>query len=88
MTTRSAVETLQDMPGLHRDVQGCLKDTPDGYTDLTDTRGWGLRIIIFLANVSLSIKDFYDNIAGVWVGTCDHWIPMAIKRVRVRPLAR
>ena len=75
VTTHSAAETLQDMPGLHRDVLGCFKDTPDGYTDLADTREWGLMIVVFLADVSLLIRDFYDNIAGVLVGASDHWIP-------------
>ena len=28
-----------------------------------------------LADVSLSIRDFYDNIKGVLVGASDHWIP-------------
>ena len=72
MTTRSAAETLQDTPGQHRDASGHLKDTPDGYTDLVDTHGWGLRIVFFLANVSISIRDFYDNIKGVLVGATDH----------------
>ena len=53
MTSRSAVETLHDMSGQDKDVPGRLKDTPDGYTDLVDTHGWGLQIIIFLADDSL-----------------------------------
>ena len=48
-----AAETLQDKPGLHRDPPGRVKDTPYGFTDLVDTREWGLRIKIFLADVSL-----------------------------------
>ena len=59
-------------PGLHRDAPGCLKDTPDGFED---TRGWDLRAIIVLADVSLSIRELYDNIAGVLLEASDHWIP-------------
>ena len=62
MTTRSAAETPQDIQGQHRDASGRLKDAPDGYTDLADTHGWGLWIFISLADVSLSVRDFYDNI--------------------------
>ena len=40
-----------------RDASGCCKDTPDGYTDLAETHGWGLWIFISPAYVSLSIKD-------------------------------
>ena len=29
----------QDTPRRHRDASGCLKDAPDGYTDLAETRG-------------------------------------------------
>ena len=58
MTTRSAAETPQDTPGQHRDASGHLKDAPDGFTDLANTHGWGLRIFIFLADVSLSIRKF------------------------------
>ena len=77
LTTRSAAKTLQDKPGLHRDAPGCLKDNPDGFMDLVDTRGWGFRtiIVIALTDVSLSIREFYDNIAGVPLGAIDHWIP-------------
>ena len=53
MTTHSAMEILRDMPGQHKDAPECLKDTPDGYTDLADTGGWGVQIVIFLADVSL-----------------------------------
>ena len=53
VTTYSATETPQDMQGQHKDASGHFKDTPDGYTDLADTCGWGLRIIIFLVDVSL-----------------------------------
>ena len=53
LDTRSAAETLQDMPGHYKDAQGRVKDTLDGYMDLTDISGWGLRIVIFLADVSL-----------------------------------
>ena len=55
--TCSAVETPPDTPGQHRDASGCRKDTPDGYMDLTETQGWGLRIFISLADISLLIKD-------------------------------
>ena len=51
VTTRSAAETLQDMPGLHRDPQGRVNDAPDGFTDIADSRG--LRIHIFLADARL-----------------------------------
>ena len=70
MTTRSSAETPRDTPGQPRDESGCLRNTPDGYTDIADTHGWGLRIFIFLVDVSLPIKDFYDNIKGV-VGASD-----------------
>ena len=75
MTTRSAAETLQETPGQDRDASDCHKDTPDGYTDLADTHRWGLRIVIFLADVSLYIREFYKhNIAGLSMGGVDHWI--------------
>ena len=60
MTTHSAGERPQDMPGQHRDASGHLKDTPDGFTDLADTHRWGLRISIFLVDVSLSIRNFIN----------------------------
>ena len=66
MTTRSEAETLQDMPGQHRDASGHLKDAPDEYTDLADRHRWGLRMFIFLADVSLSVRNFYDNIKVSW----------------------
>ena len=47
-----------DMPGQHRDASGRLKDT-SWYTDLVETLGRGLRILIFLADVSLLIREFY-----------------------------
>ena len=72
MTTCSAAETLQDMPGLHRDAAGYLYDTPGGFTDLADTRGGDLRTIIVLTVDSLWIREFYDNIAGVPLGANDH----------------
>ena len=53
MITCSAAEKLKDKPGLHRDDPGCLKDTLDGFTDIADICRWGIRIKIFLANVSL-----------------------------------
>ena len=62
MATRGAAEAPQDIPGQYRDASGCRKDTPDGYTDLAETHGWGLRIFISLTDVSLLIRDFYDNI--------------------------
>ena len=55
----SAAERPQDMPRQHRDASGRRKDTPDGFTDLADTHGWGLRIFISLVDVSLSIRIFY-----------------------------
>ena len=63
------------MPGQHRDASGRLKDTTDGITDLADTDGWGLRIFIFLTDVSLLIRKFYlHNITCVSMGGIDHWI--------------
>ena len=53
MTTRSAVETLQDTPGLHRNTPGHL----NGFTDLADTHKLVLRIKIFL-------MDAYDYKRG------------------------
>ena len=64
MTTRNAAKTLQDTPGIHRDPLGRLKDIRVGFTDLVDTRGWCLRMSIALVDVSLLIKECYDNIAG------------------------
>ena len=52
VTTRSAAKRPQDTQGQHRDASGRLKDTPDGFTDLADTHGWGLRIFIFLVDVN------------------------------------
>ena len=66
MTTHSVPETPQDMPGQHRDVSGHLKDALDGYTDLAETCGWDLQIFISLADVNLSVRDFYDNIKMSW----------------------
>ena len=66
ITTRSVAETLQDMPGQHRDASGRLKDTQDGFTDLADTHRWGLWIFILLSDVSLSITEFYNNINVSW----------------------
>ena len=59
MTTRSVVETPQDKSGQHRDASRHLKNTPDGLTDLADTHRWGLQILIFIADLSLSITEFY-----------------------------
>ena len=59
VTTCSAAETIPRM----------------GLRDLATTRGWGLTIKIFLADVNLSISEFEDNIAGVPLGVIDHWIP-------------
>ena len=39
VTTRSVAETPQDTPGQHRDASGHIKDAPDRYTDLAETRG-------------------------------------------------
>ena len=72
MTTCSAAETLWDMPVQHKYAPGQLKDTRGGYTDLADTCRWGLRIVIFFTDVSLLIRDFYDNIVGFLVGASDH----------------
>ena len=33
---------------------------------LVEIRGWGLRIFISLTDVSLSVRDFYDNIKVSW----------------------
>ena len=75
MTSRSAVERPQDMPGQHRDASGRLKDTPDGFTDLADTHGWVLRIFISLTDVSLLIRIFCQhNITPVSMGGVDHRI--------------
>ena len=57
-TTRGMAETPQDTPGQHRDASGHRKDTPDGYTDLSKTHGWGLWIIFFPADVSGSLQIF------------------------------
>ena len=59
MTTCSTPEKPHDTPGQQRDASARLKDTPDGFTDLVDTHRQGLRIIIFLTDVSLSIRIFY-----------------------------
>ena len=66
MTTHSAAETTKDKPGQHRNASGRLKEALNRYTDLVETRGWGLRIFISLADVSLSVRDFYDNIKMSW----------------------
>ena len=39
VTTCSAVETPQNAPGQYIDASGHIKDAPDGYTDLAETRG-------------------------------------------------
>ena len=75
VTTHSATETLRKTPGLHMDAPGCLKDTLDWFTDLADTSIWSLRTIFVLPDVSLSIRELYDNIAGAPLGASDHWIP-------------
>ena len=63
------------MPGQHRDASGCLKNTLDGYMDLADSHGWGLRIFISPSDVSLLIRIFYEhNITPVSMGGVDHWI--------------
>ena len=49
----------ESTPGQDRNASGRLKDIPDGYMDLVETHGWGLRIFIFLADVSLSLREFY-----------------------------
>ena len=59
MNTSSATERPHDMSVQHRDASGRLNDTLDGFTDLVDTHGWGLRIFISLTDVSLSIWIFY-----------------------------
>ena len=74
-TTRSETETPPDTSGQRRDTSRNHKDTSDGYTDLAETHGWGLRIFISLADVSLSIGIFYyHNITPVSMGGVDHWI--------------
>ena len=35
-----------------------------GFTEVAHTCGWGLRTVIVLGDVSLSIREFYDNVAG------------------------
>ena len=66
MATRCATEAPQDTPEQYRDASGRRKDTLDGYTDLVQTHGWGLRIFISLSDISLTIRDFYDNIKVTW----------------------
>ena len=49
-----------------------------------------LRMIIVITNASLSLREFYDNIAGVPLRGSDHSIPgfqCLYKSVRVRSLA-
>ena len=75
MTTCSAVEAPQDTPGLLKDASRRLKDTRIGFMDLTDAHRWGLRTVMVLTDVSLSIREFYDNIAVVPLGASDHRIP-------------
>ena len=90
MTTHTAVETSQDTPGQHRDASGRLKDTPDRFTDLADTHGWGLWMFIFLADISLSITEFFNITLQVspWevvtTGYLDACMPMAIKGGKVQ----
>ena len=57
---------------------------------LAEICGWGLQIFISLADVSLSFRDFYDNIKMFWwaLVTTGYLDPIAYKKVRVRPLAR
>ena len=82
-TTRSAAETPQDTQGQHRDASGRLKDNPDGYTGLAEIHRWGLRIIFFLTDVSLSIFISILLQVSPWevvtTGYLDAWMPMAIK---------
>ena len=87
VTTRSEAETPQDTPGQHRDASGRIKDTPDGYTDLAEISGGGLRIFISLADVSLSVRHFYDNIKMSWwkTLTTGYLDPNTYKRVRSLP---
>ena len=88
VTTRRAAERPQDMPGQHRDASGRLKDTPDGFTDLADTHGWGLQIFIFLADVSLSVINITSHVSSwevLTTGYLDAWMPMGIKRGKVQP---
>ena len=86
-TTRSSTEAPQDTLGQHRDASGRRKDTPDGYMDLAETHGWGLRIIFFPADVRWSIAEFYFSIITCQASPCEvvitryvhAWMPMAIK---------
>ena len=55
--TCSVAETPQDTP--YRDASRHRMDTPDGYADLAEINGWGLWIIFFPTDVSLSITEFY-----------------------------
>ena len=57
--------TAQDTPGLHKDAPGHLKDAPDG---IYGHCRWGLWMIIVIAGGNSSIRQFYDNIAGVPLG--------------------
>ena len=72
---RDHLQCSENTPEQHKDAQGHLKDTPDGYKNLAETHRWGLQIVIFLTDVSLSIRDFYDSLKRVLVGASDHWIP-------------
>ena len=75
----SVAQAPQDSPGQHR---GCIRK-PQGhprwvYGPCGHSR-MGFKDLYFshgcLADVSLPIRDFYDNIKGVLVGASDHWIP-------------
>ena len=41
------------MLGRHKDAPGHLKDVVDGFKDVRDTRGWGLRTIIVIVTSDL-----------------------------------
>ena len=75
---------------MHEDVARHPRLVYGSCGDLAETQGWGLRIFISLTDVSLSIRDFYDNIKVSWweAVTTGYLDPNAYKKVRVRLLAR
>ena len=55
---------------------------------LAEISGWGLWIFITFVDVSLSVRDFYDNIKMSWGETLTTgYLDPNVKK-RVRPLAR
>ena len=57
---------------------------------LAEISGWDLWFFISLTDISLLVRNFYDNIKMSWWKTLTtrYRDPMPIKRVRVRSLAR